>query len=306
MLIHFIHQGDAYLPELQAYAAFIQAAGHQSQLHRELDSVPSDAPVLWWLCGQVRPVQAMRHPKAFHIHEYASASVPPMAWLKDQLKCWCQATPQYRIFQNAWVQQRMGFHDAVPCEFRDMGISPSLLEPAPPSAAPEFDFVYLGEMRRLRHFLPVFEALANAELSVLLIGQLPDELLAQLADHDKLTVTGRIPHEQVPVMLRRARRGLNLVPDQLPYTRQTSTKLLEYCAAGLPVVSTDYAWVRDFERQHGARLAYIPFRATAASYLEYFQRIVQALPEPVPDLHPLAWPALLAGMPIWRHLGVQA
>jgi glycosyltransferase involved in cell wall biosynthesis len=304
MLIHFIHQGDAYLPELQAYAAFIEAKGQQFQLHRHVDSVPADATVLWWLCGQVRPEQAQRHPKAFHIHEYASASVPPAAWLKDQFKRWRQATPQYRIFQNAWVQQRMGFHDAVPSEFRDMGISLPFFEARPASATPEFDFAYLGEMRRLRHFLPVFDALAQAQHSVLLIGQLPEDLLPVLQSHVRLKVTGRIPHDQVPAMLWRARRGLNLVPDQLPYTRQTSTKLLEYCAAGLPVVSTDYPWVRDFEQRHGARLAYIPFSASAAAYLSHFTRIGQAPAALPPDLHPLAWPTLLAGMPIWRRLGV--
>jgi glycosyltransferase involved in cell wall biosynthesis len=306
MLIQFIHQGDAYLPELQAYAAFIEAAGHQFQLHRQVDSVPGDAAVLWWLCGQVRPEQVRSHPQAFHIHEYASASVPPMAWLKDRLKRSRQAKPQYRIFQNNWVKARMGFRDTVPCEFRDMGISPAFFELARPSATPEFDFVYLGEMRRLRHFLPVFEALARAGLSVLLVGQLPDDLLQLFPAHDKLTVTGRIPHEQVPAMLRRARWGLNLVPDQLPYTRQTSTKLLEYSAAGLPVVSTDYAWVRDFERQHSARLSYIPFRADVATYRAHFEQTVQGAPLLVPDLRALAWPVLLAGMAIWRRLGVCA
>lgn len=306
MLIHFVHTGDAYLPELQAYAAFVQAAGHQAQMHHQVGTLPSDAAVLWWMCGQVSTELAQRYPAAFQIHEYASASVPPLAWLKDRVKRWRQAVPHYRIYQNAWVRQRMGFSDAVPYELRDMGVSPVFFDTPAAPIEPEFDFVYLGEMRRLRHFLPVFDALALAGRRVLLVGQMPDDLRPRLQHHAKLSVTGRVPHSQVPALLRRARHGLNLVPDQRPYTRQTSTKLLEYCAAGLRVVSTDYPWVREFEHQHGARFAYIPFRATAAAYRAHLGLALDAQPLVVPDVRPLVWPRVLADLQIWRHIGIHA
>lgn len=122
-------------------------------------------------------------------------------------------------------------------------------------------------MRRLQHFLPVFDALAQTGRRVLLIGQ---------------------------------------VPDQLPYTRQTSTKLLEYCAAGLRVVSTDYAWVREFEQQHEARFAYIPYQASVAAYRTCFGPALDQQALQVPDVRSLAWPRLLAGLQIWRQLGIPA
>lgn len=306
MLIHFVHTGDAYLPELQAYAAFVEAAGHQAQLHRQIDTLHSDAAVLWWMCGQVSTDLAQQFPKAFHIHEYASASVPPLAWLKDRAKRWRQAVPNYRIYQNAWVQQRMGFPDAVPCEFRDMGVSIDFFAAPSVAGKAEFDFVYLGEMQRLQHFLPVFDGLAQAGRKVLLIGQMPNELEQKLQHHTNISRTGRVPHNQVPALLRRARYGLNLVPKQLPYTRQTSTKLLEYCAAGLPVVSTDYAWVRNFEQQHGARFAYVPFHASAAAYGTLIGAELENQALVVPDVRSLAWPRLLAGMQVWRQIGVHA
>ncbi|MEY4140053.1 MAG: hypothetical protein RLZZ371_2235 [Pseudomonadota bacterium] len=304
MLIHFIHTGDAYLPELQAYQSFVETAGHQPRVHRQIDTVPEDAAVLWWMCGRVGTDIALRFPKAFQIHEYASASVPPMAWLKDQIKRRRQAVPHYRVFQNAWVQQRMGFQDTVPCEFRDMGLASDFLLAPNHDIKAEFDFVYLGEMQRLLHFLPVFDGLAKAGRQVLLIGQVPPQFALHLQRYTNITSTGRVPHGQVPALLRRARYGLNLVPDQLPYTRQTSTKLLEYCAVGLPVVSTDYVWVRNFERQHGARFAYLPFHDNAAYYRALLGPRLDQQTLVVPDVRGLAWHNLLAGMRIWRQLGV--
>lgn len=306
MLIHFVHTGDAYLPELQAYAAFVQATGHHAQVHHQLDMVPGDAAVLWWLCGQVSQKMARRFPAAFHIHEYASASVPPLAWLKDFSKRWRQARPNYRIYQNDWVHQRLGFSASVPFEFRDMGIAPHFFDATAYPVETEFDFVYLGEMGRLRHFLPFLDALAQLARRVLLIGQMPDDLRPLVQRHANLSVTGRIAHKDVPTQLRRARYGLNLVPDQLPYTRQTSTKLLEYCAAGLPVLSTDYGWVRTFERQHAACFAYIPCRASTAAYRNLLDRALHERPLRVPDLRALAWPRVLSGMQIWHQLGIGA
>lgn len=306
MLIHFVHLGDAYLPELQAYVAFLQATGHQAQVHHQIASLPSDATVLWWMCGQVGPELAQRYPSAFQIHEYASASVPPLARLKDRVKRWQQAVPDYRIYQNQWVRERMGFDDALPYELRDMGVSPAFFAPPTVATEAEFDFVYLGEMRRLRHFLPVFDALAQTGRSVLLIGQLSDALRQRLPRQLNVSVTGRVPHEQIPMLLRRARYGLNLVPDQQPYTEQTSTKLLEYCAAGLQVVSTNYPWVRQFEQRYDARFAYLPWRADAAAYDTALGQALNQQFLRTPDVRSLAWPALLAQLQIWRELGMGA
>ncbi len=304
MKIHFVHFGNAYLPELQAYVTFVQSAGHQAQVHRSLSTLPTEVAVLWCMCGQVSAKLAQRYPAAVHIHEYASASVPPMAWLKDQVKRWRQPVPNYRIYQNAWVHQRMGFDDEVPFEYRDMGVAPYFYDAPIPATTPEFDFVYLGEMRRLRRFIGVFDSLASLGRSVLLVGQMPDDLSQLFQHHNNLTVLGHVPHVDVPSQLRRARFGLNLVPTQLPYSQQTSTKLIEYCAAGLRVVSTDYSWVREFERQYGARFAYIPSPGNAATHRDLFGPKLDQQPLLVPNVRALEWPRVLTGLHIWLRLGI--
>jgi glycosyltransferase involved in cell wall biosynthesis len=238
------------LPELDAYANFIASHGHQAVVHDTGASVPANAQVVWWMCGRVSGSDASRLKTAFHIHEYASTSAPPHAWLKDFVKHWTQPKPDYRMFQNGWVRERMGFQDGVPHALRDMGVAqaffdaaaPALPEPSYDDHAParvppnEFDLVFLGEMSRLLPFVPVLQSIHDAGRTLLLIGEVPDALRAQLPA--SVTCTGRVPHAEVPHQLRRARFGLNLVGNFEPYNQQTSTKLLEYCAVGLPVVAT--------------------------------------------------------------------
>ncbi len=100
MLVHFVRNGPSYLPELEAYAAFIASRGHQANIHDTSATVPNDAQVVWWICGRVSHLEQRRFKHAFHIHEYSSSSVPPHAWLKDQVKRITQAQPDYRVFQN--------------------------------------------------------------------------------------------------------------------------------------------------------------------------------------------------------------
>jgi len=305
MLIHFIHPGRSYLPELAAYQAFLQFRGHDAVIHTRPEDVPQQAAVLWWMCGTVPHAAASRHAKAWQVHEYASASVPPLAWLKDKAKAWRQPRPQYRIFQNEWVRHRMGFTDAVPCEFRDMGISTDFLEARALPRAPAYDFVYLGDMHRLARFRPLLRGLEQAGRSLLLIGDVPEDLQNWLGARPFATLAGRIPHSDVAALLTRARYGLNLVPDKAPYHQQTSTKLLEYCAVGLPVVSTDYAWVRRFEQAVRARFVYVPEAAAAAEYARLLGPGLDDLPQAPASVPQRTWQGVLEDLRIWQHLGIE-
>ena len=121
--VHFVRGGPAYLPELDAYVDFITSHGHQALVHDTGATVPLNAQVVWWMCGRVSAAETRRLKTAFHIHEYASTSAPPHAWLKDFVKHWTQPKPDYRLFQNGWVRERMGFDDGVPYALRDMGVA---------------------------------------------------------------------------------------------------------------------------------------------------------------------------------------
>ena len=296
MLIHFIRNGPSYLPEIDAYCAYIQARGHQTMVHDRSHSVPTSASVVWWFCGRVPLLEAHRLRGAFQIHEYASASIPPYAWAKDQFKHWSQPRPDYRIYQNGWVRERMGLADGVPHTLRDMGVAEHFLNAPSDTPSPEFDLVYLGEMSRLLAFIPVLQAIDAAGRSLLLVGDVPAELQIHLPPN--VTCTGHLGHAQVPRHLRRARFGLNLVPNATPFQQQTSTKVLEYCAVGLRVVSNAYPWVRYFMAQHKAN--FFLLNDDAPSLVTNFGEALDAYPYVVPDVQALTWPQVLHTLPLWR------
>jgi len=296
MLIHFIRNGPSYLPEIDAYCAYIQTRGHQTMVYDSSHSVPASASVVWWFCGRVPLRESHRLRGAFQIHEYASASIPPYAWAKDQVKHWTQPRPDYRIYQNGWVRERMGFADGVPLALRDMGVAEHFFDTPLHIPKPKFDLVYLGEMSRLLAFIPVLQAIHAAGRSLLLVGDVPAELQIHLPPN--VTYTGRVEHAQVPRYLRRARFGLNLVPNATPFRQQTSTKVLEYCAVGLRVVSNAYPWVRYFMAQHKANFYLL--NDDAPSLATSFGKALDAYPYEVPDVRALEWPHVLDTLPLWR------
>lgn len=298
--VHFVHSGSAYMPELAAYAAHLKTLGHSSQIHHSADSVPDDADMVWWLCGRVNQDHARRLQRSVHVHEYASASVPPAAWLKDRVKQLTHPRPQHRVFQSEWVRQRMGLTDAVPYSLRDMSVPEHFLN-AQPLQAPEFDLVYLGVMSRLKAFWPTLQTIDQAGLRLLLIGEVSADLKTLLQQLPNIQCIGRIPQDEVPTHLLRARIGLNLMPKVLPLTEQTSTKMLEYLATGLPVISNTYPWAQRMALQHAGRVQLLHADSTPSAW----QKAVADAPGPQTDrshLHRLSWAAQLSNLPVWRLL----
>ena len=300
--VHFVHTGAAYMPELAAYATHLARLGHHSVVHRDPASVPLEADIVWWLCGRVTGAHAHRLRHSVQVHEYASASVGRWPSLKDRFKRWSQPRPHYRLFLNDWVRKRLGFDDGVPSSLRDMGVPAAFLQAQAPTA-PDYDLVYLGEMSRLLACQEALRAIAQAGLSLLLVGDVPPALEALVRHWPKVHCRGRIPQDQVPSQLLRARAGLNLMPMRLPLTQQTSTKVLEYLAVGLPVLSNRYAWAEQIAAQHPGRVRLLEATDSADSW----RQALQDLPPPQSDrsaLQALAWPERLAHLPIWAELGL--
>ena len=246
MQIVFIHRSKAFLPELDAYTRYFNQQGIQTTILTNLEKdVPAD--VEWYFMGTYSKRKAV-----VTIHEYASASVPPVASLKDLVKRKINAKPDFRIFNNDYVRQQLAFRDTIPEGIRDFGIDPEPVQIA--TGKKEYDFVYTGSVaahRKLGALCRCFTHGALREHSLLILSNQYEPLVKQMSSHRNIIFAGPVPHREVRNYLMKAAYGINYTVDEPPFNHQTSAKLIEYAAAGLPVITNSYAWVNAFEQKSG-------------------------------------------------------
>lgn len=255
----FIRREGVYLPEISAYLGYVRKnctdveAYDSSELQGGFQE--KDFDVVWKFMGFDR---AQRRDN-YIVHEYGSLSVSPFPTLKDFIKRSVNAVPDRRVFLNEIVQKAMGFKDNVPLRLRDMGIGEKFFSPADFSPDKKYDFVYSGSLNRGKVIHTLFEKFKNGMdgASLLVIGAVPDEINASYGNLGNIHFTGRVKYDEVPKLIAKARYGLNIMPDIYPFNIQTSTKVLEYCASCLPIVTTDYEWARKFEGVSGGRFFYL-------------------------------------------------
>ncbi|MER2009356.1 MAG: glycosyltransferase, partial [Psychrobacillus sp.] len=169
--------------------------------------------------------------------------------VKDCIKKHVNIQPQGRIFLNEHVKQQFNFKDQVPSITRDMGIDSSFFQT---DCAKEYEFVYIGDMNEQRQLDKLLESFRNSPFTILMIGTPNDRLFNEFKSEKNIIFTGRVSYKEVPLLASKAVYGVNFIPNKQPYNEQTSTKLLEYCALNLKIVTTNYSWVRRFEQQEKA------------------------------------------------------
>jgi len=245
----------SYTPEAYAYRDFFEARGHKVLLAPEAEVPPSNIDVTIKFLG-LQPfwTSSARKDKHILVHEYHSLSTPPYAHLKNFVKSIINTKPDMRIFLSKQVEDEFSFRKGrVPTVHRDMGVDPIFFNSS--TTEKEFDLVYCGSYR------PGLDAtllkLGALGAKILVIGHMPKETEALLSPVPSITLTGKVRNDEVPSLIKQARLGLNFMPNVYPYNMQTSTKVLEYCAAGLGVVSTNYAWAKLFEAKEKARFIWL-------------------------------------------------
>lgn len=256
--ILFVRRQGVYLPEINAYMAFIREKMPHVSAFESLDINHADTSenvdIVWKFMGFDRAPATDQ----LVVHEYGSLSVGRFPRVKNFIKRQFTTKPALRVFLNETVRRDMKFADNVPDRLRDMGVSAHFFREFP-HPNPDYDFVYAGSLNRgkmiismLNHFKTRMKG-----ATLLVIGTVPDEIHHAFGTTDNIIFTGRIKYEDMPEVMTRARYGLNIMPDLYPFNRQTSTKLLEYCAARMKVISTRYSWVEDFENHTGGKFFYL-------------------------------------------------
>jgi hypothetical protein len=284
MTIAFVHNDKAFLPEMDAYSRFF--SGYHIKCERvnknEVERVHRQ--VEWWMMGT--DLTKLKE-GIFKIHEYCSTSVPPWRWWKNRGKSFLNAQPDYRLFLNEYVRKAFHFHDRIPFGYRDMGIPEQWLLADPLLYEREYDFVYTGDISPVREpelLLNCFSTGAMKDRTLLLIGKDYENLQAAYAGFENIVFTGPYPYNNMGSQILKARFGINYMIDKEPFNHQTSTKLLEYGALGLPVITTKYAWVEQFQQQYGGNFFYLESDLSNFSWEQ-----VNNFPFSKPNLEALTW-----------------
>lgn len=278
--------GNAYLPEHYAYADYFARTPDI-----EFVSLPAAAPVR---AGEFdyelryTGLDPFWRPAAVPvIHEYGSLSTGAFAHGRNHVKRLLNRTPVLRVFLMPAVRDGFGFTDGVPSLCRGMGVDEGFFGVTRP-AAPEFDLVYCGSVTRSRHVHLLLSAAQRQGLSILVIGEPELAIHEAFRDTPGIMFTGRVPRNDIPGLLVRGRCAVNITPDVYPFNLQESTKVLEYCAAGLPVITNFYPWIRQFEQDTGGRFLDLgdDFAGLVRATLEGFDFVT-------PDVSPYRWDAVI-------------
>lgn len=218
------------------------------------------------------------------IHDYASLSSGTFRAVKDHLKVALNRPALIRSFLNDYVRARLPFHDTVPYVLRDMGVDECFFHVKPAKA--EYMFCYAGSITRSRQIHRLLAHLTSIGGSVLVVGDPDRAIYERFRTTPEVRFTGRLDREDVAACMARCEYGVSFVPDVEPFHGQTATKILEYCAVGLKVVTNAYSWVDTFEDTASAR--FFKFR----SWDEVSIPALQAAAYRVPDMRRYAWDAI--------------
>jgi hypothetical protein len=82
-------------------------------------------------------------------------------------------------------------------------------------------------------------------------------LQKQFSSYTNIQFKGPLGHKQIRDQLLGYCYSLNFVPDIIPYNQQTSTKFLAYAANKIPIISTRYRWITEFQKKYGGNYFYL-------------------------------------------------
>lgn len=248
--IGLVRSENAFLPENAAYKNYFENIGGYRVC--EFDSV-EDASVYSDLvifhCGVFPFWRSCSKPI---IMEYHSLSTTKFPKLKNILKRIINRKGDGYIFLNDRVREGFLFSKKVPHRLRGMGYNEKAIERVKFNEDKDFDFIYMGTTSRTGVKESIL-SLAELGFSIAIVGNTEEEKNEyHVLFPGVIFCFGKMNQEELFSIASRCRFGLNYTPDIYPLNIQDSTKVIEYCALGLNVVTNYYQWVRDFENSINA------------------------------------------------------
>lgn len=231
---------SAYTPESYAYKDYLEKLGHLVELDYQLD--PNNDINIYFM--GIKPFWKKEMSNCINVHEYQSLSTPPFAGFKNLIKHNINKKPHGRIFLNNFVKLEMSFNDNVPTLIRDMGVDKSLFQSSVKN--PDFDITYCGSIAGRKGLIEEIIRLSTLGFKIQVIGRIDIETTQVFEKYSNIKVWGRVCRSEIPELYKNSKYGLNFIPDIYPFNKQTSTKVLEYIASGLMVLSNKYDWISEF------------------------------------------------------------
>ena len=300
MTIALVHRHKAFLPAIHGYTQFFNRQGIRCEAvtPRELASLPHQ--VEWHFMGiDQTPIKK----DIYKIHEYLSTSTPPFQTLKDLGKRLLNSRPDLRIYKNEYVQRSMGIHDQVPFCFQDVGIADEWFTASATEYDKEFDFIYVGELSAKRKPELLIDRFTRPDMqqhTLLLLSRHYEHLQEQYHHYPNIIFKGPVAKSEVKEYILRSRFGINYMPDIEPFNQLTSTKFLEYAACGLPIISTNYAWVNSFQQEYGGRFLLLSPDLNDLTWEKVNNYVYET-----PDMRGWTWEQQLRRSGVLRYLQVQ-
>lgn len=248
-----MNKGKAYLPEINAYQKYFNNKTnfyfYDSSILKDFKL--EDFDVIWHFMGF-----DTHKTKIFTVHEYASLSTDPFPKIKNFIKKQVNVKPDLRIFLNEYIKEGFDFKDNIPCCLRDMGVDESFFVNEPNK---KYDFVYIGEITKKRKIHVLLNKFKTdfKDFKILMLGKPEKDIYDEFKSSQNIYFTGKVNYYDVAKLAKEAMYGINFVPNIYPYNLQTSTKILEYCAMNLKIITLSYNWVNSFEKKYNAKFLYI-------------------------------------------------
>jgi len=264
---------NSFLPEVKAYVEYFlsntEFGIHPTVFDSIDDVVNTDVAIVF--LGFIPFWKRYDFPI---IGEYNSLSVGRFGRIKDCIKSMVN-TDSNLIFLNEYVRRHLFVSKKKAGVYRGMGFFPQYILASNPVKA--YDIVYSGTINR-DGLLDEIISLANLGFKVAVIGT--EQYIAE-----NVYSLGILDIQSVYKIYSMATYGLNYTPDIHPYNMQDSTKVIEYCASGLKVITNKYNWINKFELEHGARFLELS-SVHSKGEIERFDYNT-------PDVSSLAWPFVI-------------
>ena len=207
-----------------------------------------------------------RLPVVWDVHEDLATSFADKPWLPAAVRPilramvrlaerWAEGRAHLLLAEQGYADRFRRSHELIP------NLPPLIADPRGPV---DDRVVYVGRVSRLRgavELAAVGERLAAEGIRMDVLGPVDGDVRALLEDADAaghLRLHGFVPNDRALAVADGALAGLSLLHDHPNYRHSMPTKVVEYQALGIPVVTTPLPAARDVVETAGSGVV-VPF-----------------------------------------------